>query len=460
MTSDPQRTYAGLREFPSVEIVASMPELEPFIRICGRPLVVDHIRQVIETAKTEFQEKTSSWSQAKLQKAIVTSLSALTRHDLQPVINAAGIIIHTNLGRSPLPMAMLEKTASLVSGYTNLEFDLKTGRRGKRGILIENLLASYCRTENGTVVNNNAAALLIILNTLGYRKEVIISRGELVQIGGGFKIPEIMKKAGVRLIEVGTTNRTSVDDYAAAITDRTAMLLKIHRSNFSQRGFVEETPPDALARLGDEHDIATVFDLGSGLTELPPGIMQSGEPTIAEAVRSGVDIICFSGDKLLGGPQAGLIIGRDEYIVRIKNNPMFRALRCDKIIFSLLMQTLQSYLNGTWHDDLPIWRMITVPVGDLKLRGEAIKKACPDKDIVLKATQAYLGGGSTPDETIASLAVSIRVSGNINKVASAFRAFEPPIIGRVEDDEFLLDIRTVPPEQDAILIDAINSLVD
>jgi len=378
---------------------------------------------------------------------------------LEPVINGSGIIIHTNLGRSPIPRAMIDGAMDMATGYSNLEFNLATGKRGKRGILVEKLLATLCGTEAGTLVNNNAAALFVILNTLANRKEVIISRGELVQIGGGFRIPDIMIKSGARLVEVGTTNRTALDDYAGAITPRTSMILKVHRSNFTQEGFVEETSLTDLAGLCKKNDIILVHDLGSGLISFPPGIKITGEPNVFESVRSGADLTCFSGDKLLGGVQAGLIAGRADMVNRIKKNPLFRALRCDKLVFSITTQVLASYLKGTQFDDIPIWRMIAIPETELKKRGEAIMKACPSKDLVLIATHAYLGGGSTPGQTIPSLAVSIRSSLSPTVLAKRFRTHKPPVIGRVENEDFLIDLRTITPEQDATIIDIINELV-
>jgi len=452
-------SFESLRDFPSVEILANHSALTRYIVVLTRPLVVEILKTVIDDLKTSFKDKGAAVSEASLIDAIVSQLDGLMLLHLEPVINGSGIIIHTNLGRSPISKTMIEKAMDMATGYSNLEFNLATGKRGKRGILVEKLLATLCGTEAGTLVNNNAAALFVILNTLANRKEVIISRGELVQIGGGFRIPDIMIKSGARLVEVGTTNRTTLDDYAQAMTARTSMILKVHRSNFTQEGFVEETSLAELAGLGRKHDVALVHDLGSGLISFPPGMKIAGEPSVFESVRSGADLTCFSGDKLLGGVQAGLIAGRTELVAKIKKNPLFRALRCDKLVFSITTQVLAAYLKGTQFEDIPIWRMISILETELKKRGEAILKACPGKDLVLAATQAYLGGGSTPGETIPSLAVSLRSNLNATALAKRFRTYRPPIIGRVENQDFLIDLRTIPPAQDNLVIAAINELV-
>jgi L-seryl-tRNA(Ser) seleniumtransferase len=459
MANEPNEPYAALRDFPSVEILAGHPALEPYIRSLTRPVVVETIKMVIARLKEEFKEDNKTVSAKSLVAALTGELDQLVLLHLTPVINGSGIIIHTNLGRSPISAAMLNGAIEMASGYSNLEFNLATGKRGKRGILVEKLLATLCGTEAGTLVNNNAAALVIILNTLANRKEVIISRGELVQIGGGFRIPDIMIRSGARLVEVGTTNRTTPDDYASAVTGKTAMILKVHRSNFTQEGFVEEASLADLAPLCREHDIALIHDLGSGLISFPPGVEITNEPDVHESVHSGADLTCFSGDKLMGGAQAGLIVGRGDLVGKIKKNPLFRAFRCDKLVFEITTQVLAAYLRGTQFEDIPIWRMINIPVTELKKRGEAIQKASGAKDLVLTATRAYLGGGSTPGQTIPSLALSLRSKLSSTALAKKFRTFSPPIIGRVENEDFLIDLRTIPPDRDRLLIEAIDKIV-
>jgi len=457
--SDNKQKINTLRDFPAVEILTAETALTSYVEKFSRLVVTQIVRETVSELKEKFQSDNKSLSRDTLIKNIIKRLDDLATQFLTRVINGAGIIVHTNLGRAPLSKAMLENAFDAITGYSNLEYDLKTGRRGKRGLLVERLLADLCGTESGTVVNNNAAALFIILNTLANRKEVIISRGELVQIGGGFKIPDIMTRAGARLVEVGTTNRTNLDDYASAITERTRMVLKVHRSNFAQVGFVTETGLDDLAQLCRRHDLILVNDLGSGLFEFPEGVAVVGEPTVYESVHAGANLTCFSGDKLLGGAQAGLIAGNRELVTRLKKNPLFRTLRCDKLVFHLTIQVLLSYLNGTAYEDLPVWKMVTCGESELKQRGEKIIEQCPGKNIVLAACGAYLGGGSTPAQKVPSLALSLRGQVKPNALADRFRKFQPPIIGRVNDDDFLIDLRTVAPEDDKILIAAINSLV-
>jgi len=451
--------FSGLRDFPSVEVFSGIPELSPFIEELSRPAVVEVVKQVIAEYKEKFSSGGKTVTEDDLKRAVVSELNRLALQQLTSVVNGTGIVIHTNLGRAPISEEMIRNAMEMASGYSNLEFDLAGGKRGKRGILVERLLALMCGAESGTIVNNNAAALFVILNTLAYRKEVIISRGELVQIGGGFRIPDIMRKSGVKLVEIGTTNRTSLADYADAITDRTRMILKVHRSNFFQAGFVEETSLADLAALCREKDLILTHDLGSGLMSFPPGVSIPNEPDVLASVRAGVDLTCFSGDKLLGGAQSGLIVGASALIAKIKKNPLFRTIRCDKLAFSINTQVFLSYLRGTQFSDIPIWRMITVPELELKKRGEDIKAACPGMDIVLRATGAYLGGGSTPGQTIPSLAVVMRSGMGPNALAKRFRKYSPPIIGRVENDDFLLDLRTIPPEKDGLIIQAIKEIL-
>ena len=450
---------SSLRDFPAVEILSGHPAFAPYMAALTRPLVVETVKTVVAAFKERFRTEKKAVTQDDLVGAVVAELKRLRLLNLEAVINGAGIIIHTNLGRAPISKTMMANALEMICGYCNLEFDLAGGSRGKRGILVERLLALLCETEGGTIVNNNAAALFIILNTLACRKEVIISRGELVQIGGGFRIPDIMRKAGVKLIEVGATNRTSLTDYAEAITERTRMILKVHRSNFMQVGFVEETSLADLARLCRERGVILAHDLGSGLISMPKGVDTTNEPDVMSSVRTGVDLTCFSGDKLLGGTQAGLIVGQEALLSRIRKNPLFRVIRCDKIVFAVSTQVFAAYLDGRQFDDVPVWRMITMSVSELKKRGEVIRRACQKKDVVLAATRAFLGGGSTPGQTIPSLALSIRSSVSPTTLAARFRAHTPPIIGRVEDNDFLLDLRTIPPEKDAVIISAIKDLV-
>jgi len=459
MMNKKSKSFTGLRDFPSVEVLSGDAAFSSYLTILPRPLVVNTVKSVINDLKERFRNGDKTIGMDNLIDGVKEELRQLSHLKMVPLINGTGIIIHTNLGRAPLPPAMLQHAIEISCGYSNLEYDVKNGRRGGRGVFVENLLASLCEAPAGTVVNNNAAALFVILNTLAMRREVIISRGELVQIGGGFRIPEIMVRSGVKLVEVGTTNKTSIKDYSRAITPRTKMILKVHRSNFTQTGFVEETDLKELHTLCRERELLLVHDLGSGLVAFPNTVKLAYEPCVMNSVRDGADLICFSGDKLLGGPQAGLIVGNKDLISKLKKNPLYRTIRCDKLTFSLMEQVLSAYLNGTQYKDLPIWQMIVTPVTDLKMRGEKIIAACSGKDIVLSACEAYLGGGTTPSQTIPSLALSLRDKTGPNELAKRFRSYCPPIIGRVDCNDFLIDLRTIPPEKDGLLIEAIDRLL-
>jgi L-seryl-tRNA(Ser) seleniumtransferase len=460
MVKTKSEQFANLRDFPSVEILSGHPQIMRYDDIVPKPLMLRIIKETVAREKEIFRGGDKAISNEKLIDSICAEINQLAHQNLRPVINGTGIIIHTNLGRSPLARHHLEDAVEMACGYSNLEYNTYSGKRGKRGVLAESLLSSLCGTESGTMVNNNAAALFVILNTLANRKEVIISRGELVQIGGGFKIPEIMTRAGVKLIEVGTTNKTSLNDYRKAITSKTKMILKVHRSNFVQSGFVEETSLKDLAGICREHDILLTHDLGSGLMSLPKGLKIKNEPVISEVIRGGADLTCFSGDKLLGAVQAGLIVGSNKLIKRIKNNPIFRTIRCDKISFAVMAKVLSIYLQGEQFEEIPIWKMISYTPAELKKRGETILNAVGKSNVILRASKAYLGGGSTPEQSIPSLVVSIKIESNPNKLAASFRGFSPPIIGRVENDEFLIDLRTVFPKQDGDIVAAITRLVN
>ncbi|MDQ6622450.1 MAG: L-seryl-tRNA(Sec) selenium transferase, partial [Verrucomicrobiota bacterium] len=389
--------------------------------------------------------------QAVEMEALLTDLRAaiddlrLTR--FQPVINGTGIIIHTNLGRAPLAPAAIEAMREIASGYSNLEFDLASGTRGARANYLEQNLALVCEAEAATVVNNCAAALVLILRHFTRKKpEVIISRGELIQIGGGFRIPEIMEASGARLREVGTTNRTTLDDYASAIGADTAMILKVHRSNFLMTGFVEAARTEELAQLARSRRIPLVEDLGSGaLVALDPP-----EPTPAETLKRGVDLVCFSGDKLLGGPQAGIIAGKARHVAALKREPFFRALRCDKLVLTALQATIESYLAGT-EIDLPVHAMMTMPNEQLRARAQKIVKAVGDARITVGVGKSQVGGGTLPQVTIASVTLELPEAR-----AAALRRRTPPIVGYVERGKLKLDLRTIFPSQDAEIIRALR----
>jgi L-seryl-tRNA(Ser) seleniumtransferase len=465
-----------LRAIPSVEKVlqsigdAGLP----------RPLVLDQVRRELgalrkQKAIPEFDAVVS---------AIRVKLRNLSAGRIQPVINGTGILIHTNFGRAPLGSAVIEKLKAIGSSYNNLEYDLTEGARGGRAAYLERALSLLCSSEAATVVNNNAAALVLILRHFcqepedasgrsaskgsrgrrGRKNEVIISRGELIQIGGGFRIPDILESSGARLREVGTTNHTSIGDYARAITRETALILKVHRSNFFMGGFVESPPPQEVAAVARRKRIPFVEDLGSGAivqTEAAAGVEH--EPTPAEVIGRGADLVCFSGDKLLGGPQAGIIAGKAALVGALKRNPLFRALRCDKLILSALETTADIYLGSCSADTMPIpvLEMLNAPVDALRSRADKIISALAGLPLTasVAAGQAQIGGGTLPQSMIPS--VTIDLSHKTLKpqdLATRLREHTVPVIGYIARGKLKLDLRTIFPRQDAELTTAIRTL--
>ena len=381
-------------------------------------------------------------------------------------INATGVILHTNLGRAPLGQAALHHVTEIAQSYSNIEFDLTTGERGKRDVHVSRLFAKLLNTADREVstivVNNNAAAVLLTLNALAEGGEVVVSRGELVEIGGSFRIPDVMAKSGAVLREVGTTNRTRIGDYENAISDRTKLILRVHRSNFQIVGFTEQPSLEELVALGRRRSIPVVEDLGSGeLFDLRQVGVQ-GEPMIGDSLRAGVNIVTYSGDKLLGGPQAGLISGDAELVAKIRSNPLFRALRVDKMFYAALEATLLAYLREDY-DSIPTLRMMRVTEEDLQHRAEHIARhlriSSPQLKIEVVESRSVLGGGSAPGSTLPSRALAVR-SGDLSPedLLRRLRQRELPIVARIEEDRVLLDLRTVEPGHDAAIMEALESI--
>jgi L-seryl-tRNA(Ser) seleniumtransferase len=382
------------------------------------------------------------------------------------VINATGVILHTNLGRAPLSRAALERVAEIAQGYCNLELDLATGERGKRdghvGHLFAKIFGEIGRGVATIVVNNNAAAVLLTLNALAEGGEVIVSRGELVEIGGSFRIPDVMAKSGAVLREVGTTNRTRITDYEQAINERTKLLLRVHRSNFEITGFTEQPSLEELAGLAKKRGIPLMEDLGSGDIFDLQSVGVQGEPTIAASLKAGVDVVTFSGDKLLGGPQAGLISGGRELVAKIRGNPLFRALRVDKMFYAALEATLLAYLREDY-DAIPALRMLRLTEEAIDERAEHLMRKLhisnPGLNVEVVATRSVIGGGSAPGSTLPTRAIAVSSPEmGADEVAQRLREWETPIIARVEDGRVLLDLRTVEPASDAVILAAVGSL--
>ncbi len=459
------------RQLPSIDELLRIPALQEMTIRFGHTATLEASRQFIDG----LREKISAGSLADGELAAAMAQGALTieqrlnqsmGYSLRPVINATGVILHTNLGRAPLAEAALQRVAEVSRGYSNLEFDLATGERGQRDVHVSRLLAKLLNSDEREVetivVNNNAAAVLLTLNALAENGEVIVSRGELVEIGGSFRIPDVMAKSGAVLREVGTTNRTRISDYERAITDKTKLLLRVHRSNFQIVGFTEQPSLQELAELGRKHNIVVMEDLGSGELFDLRNVGVHGEPMIADSLRAGVNVVTYSGDKLLGGPQAGLISGDRELVAKIRSNPLFRALRIDKMFYAALEATLLAHLREDY-DAIPTLRMMRISEEDLQQRAENIARhvrvSSPQLEIEVVESRAVLGGGSAPGTTLPSRAVVGALAGlSADSMLTSLRRHETPIIARVENDRVLLDLRTVTPEQDAAIAAALESI--
>lgn len=447
-----------LSVLPSIERLVERPEFSSFIESLSRPIVVEAARNVV----ANFREKLrtgNSLEEPELIEAIIHWLREKERRFLIHVINGTGVILHTNLGRAPLARRSLGKAAELLSGYVNLEFDLKTGERGGRGASVEELFCLISGAGAALVVNNNASALYLALSVLARGWDVVISRGELVQIGGGFKIPEILEESGAILKEVGTTNRTVLSDYAKAITEKTALILKVHTSNFKQVGFVESIPAIELASLAHSKNVLLVEDLGSGAFVPTERFGLPREPLVASAVEAGCDLVTFSGDKLLAGPQAGIAVGKKEVIERLKKSPLFRALRVDKLYFLLLGEALKYYLNRQETIELPAYRLLSIPAESLKMRAEKIAKQFQKQGVVAVPTESQTGGGALPEEALPSWGIALPEIYPANLWEEKLRAATPPVIGKIVKEQFVIDLRAVFPEEDKALVSVLETLL-
>lgn len=465
---DSKSIQARLRQIPSVEKILESPELQSDIAKFSHPLVAAAVKQAVQEARDEVKKGKGSASLPEIIKATKDIIAESTSASLRPVINATGVVLHTNLGRSPLDQDTLSFIMETSSAYNNLEFDLKEGKRSKRGIFVERLLCALTSAEAALAVNNNAGAVLLILTALAKGNEVIVSRGELVQIGGGFRIPEILALSGATLKEVGTTNQTAVSDYEKAITSHSAMLLKVHQSNFKMVGFEKRPTISELVKLGKKRKLCVVEDLGSGVLLRTEDFELAHEPTAFEALSAGADLVCFSGDKLLGAPQAGIILGRKKYVDVLKKHPLHRALRLDKVFLAGLERVLLHYLKGEATQKIPAWKMISTPLESLKTRAEKIKKELKKVgiEISIQGSQSTIGGGSLPGETLPTIVLSVSSASSVDRAvdlspdqqAKLFREQSPPIIGRIENHKFVFDLRTVFPHQDETLIFAITDV--
>ncbi len=400
-----------------------------------------------------------AWLEAQTLDAVVAGLTP----SLVRVINATGVLLHTNLGRAPLAPEAIDAIARVAGGYSNLEYDLDAGARGHRHVHAERLLTDLTGAEAALVANNNAAATLLVLASLAAGREVIVSRGELVEIGGGFRVPDVLAQSGAVLREVGTTNRTRVSDYGAAISDRTALLLRVHPSNFKIEGFTERPPLDELAALAHRFSIPLVEDLGSGwlgLADAPPALRD--EPSVQASLSAGADLVTFSGDKLLSGPQAGIVVGRGELVVRIRQHPLMRALRADKLTYAALEATLALWAQAPSRAHVPIYRMLTMSVDEVDHRARVMSDRLERvQGLRLRIIEGFstTGGGSAPESRLPTRLLAISVDGrSAADLERHLRAGDPPIVARIQDDVVVLDLRTVAEGDDLALVGAISAL--
>jgi L-seryl-tRNA(Ser) seleniumtransferase len=457
-----------LREIPSVDEMLGRPRVRELAEKAGRAVATEATRSVLAGVRASLLNKTSgnastgtasrSETVEALEARIVGEVGILLAASLRRVINATGVILHTNLGRAPLSTAAASEIQATAAGYSNLEYDIESGQRGKRDVHTSKLLAQLAGAEAAIVVNNNAAAVFLVLNTLAKGAEVVVSRGELIEIGDGFRIPDIMAESGAVLREVGTTNRTRIRDYERAINERTRLLLRVHPSNFRITGFTERPSLEDLVALGSRNQIPVYEDLGSGcLADL--GEAGMSEPVVRASCEAEASIVSFSGDKLLGGPQAGIIVGKKEIVERIRRNPLFRALRVDKLTIAALEATLKAYHRGAF-DEIPALRMIRLSREELGRRAtqftERLRAALPgDVSVELREGFSVIGGGSTPDQQLATKLIRLR-SDRHSAVALAERLRRPegggvPVIARIEDDWLVCDLRTVFTDEESSL---------
>ena len=445
------------RAIPSVDkIIPALASKE-----LPHPVVLSVVREYLDTIRGKGKIPAFDSIVTQIRKELKT----LELSRIQPTVNGTGVVVHTNLGRAPLAPQVVRYLTEIGSAYSNLEIDLPTGNRKDRGRYLEHCLAMLCQAEKAIVVNNCAAALVLVIRhfTSGDRKCVIISRGELIQIGGGFRIPEMLESTGACLREVGTTNQTTVEDYEKAIDRETALILKVHRSNFAMEGFVESPMREEISLLANANRLPLVEDLGSGaLADTAQTASLEHEPTPAEVLQRGVDLVCFSGDKLMGGPQAGIIAGKEEIVDVLKREPLFRALRCDKLILAALQSTAELYLDQKNGQRIPVLRMLCEPVAKLRKRAESIAQSLEDLPIEIQINdgESQIGGGALPRSSVPSLTIDLAPTAtSLEKLASGLRQENPPVIGYISNQRLRLDLRTVFESQDESLSRAIRSVL-
>lgn len=449
----------SFRALPSVEELLQNHTLRGYERKVGRAVVIDAVRAALDAARADIRAGRDAPMSALLLDAITERIEQSVRPTLTRVINATGVILHTNLGRAPLSQDALQAIQDAAMSYSNLEYDLDAGERGSRYTHAKELVKKLTGAEAALVVNNNAAAVMFILRAFAENREVIVSRGQLVEIGGGFRVPDVLSQSGARMVEVGTTNRTRVADFENAITEKTAVLLRVHPSNFRVIGFTEEVSLQEMSALARKHNLLVVDDLGSGVLVETSVYGLAHEPMPQESLQAGADLVAFSGDKLLGGPQAGIIVGKKEFVAKLKKHPLARALRVDKLTLAGLQATLLHYLKNQAAQKIPVWQMISAKTDALEKRANdwcaRWKKFGLDAQVI--ETFSTVGGGSLPGETLPTRAVALNVSAPDAFVAK-LRANTPPIIARIENNRVIIDPRTVLAHDEQELVEGVERI--
>lgn len=447
---------SDLRRLPSIERLLQTEKASRLIVEFGRPLTLDAVRAVLADARLDVQNGADAPESDEIFARITDWLYTATQPTLLPVINAAGVILHTNLGRAPLSAEASQAMLRVATGYSSLEYNLESGQRGSREVHAEALLTRLTGAEAALVVNNNAAAVLLALSTLAKRRAVVISRTQLVEIGGGFRVPEVMKQSGARLVEVGTTNRVHLSDYTAAIEETApALVLHAHSSNFKIIGFTSEPPLAEVAEAAHQRDVLFLDDLGSGALLDTAAYGLSHEPTVQESLAAGADLVCFSGDKLLGGPQAGIIIGRKALIQKLKKHPLARAVRADKLCLAALSATLLHYLKNEAVEKIPVWQMISQTNDQIHQRAKRWQTVLGAGRLV--DGLSTVGGGSLPEETLPTTLLVLDLP-KPNQVAAQLRCSNPPVIACIVADRVAFDPRTVLPAQEETLLQQIKTI--
>ena len=453
-----------LRLLPSIDELLQSAGGQQLVSRFSRPMTLRAVRASLALARADIRNGAACPSPEALLDTAQHLLEIEQRPHLQPAINATGVIINTNLGRAPLSEEALQAIQQVAGGYSNLEYDLEAGERGSRHTHVAALLQELTGAEAALVTNNNAAAVLVALSALAVGRQVVISRGQLVEIGGGFRVPDVMRQSGCQLVEVGTTNRTRIGDYAGALNEHTALLLRVHPSNFLITGFTESTPLDALVELASQHNLLVMDDLGSGCLLPSEHYGLAHEPTPGESIAAGADVVCFSGDKLLGGPQAGILVGKADALARIARHPLMRAVRIDKLTLAALEATLRHYQRDEAETHIPVWRMISTQPKHISSRaaGWASKLQAHGIPARTQRGESTVGGGSLPGETLPTTLLALdaaRVPLPLEELAKHLRLRRTPLIARIHHDTLLLDPRTVLPEQDKEVVRALIELL-